>query len=110
MFERAGRAGEVRFFVVVERHGVGAGKDDETKGLGGLGVKPGTRSGDKEPHGASRPDINQGEALPRSGGLMLFVWSLRRTRSSSPERPARRAGGGSLLALHLTLMRVTTFA
>ncbi len=34
---------------------------------------------------------------------MLFVRSLRRTRSSSPERPARRAGGGSLLALHFTL-------
>ncbi len=34
---------------------------------------------------------------------MLFVWSLRKTRSSSPERPARRAGGGSFPALHFTL-------
>lgn len=46
----------MRFFVAVEWRGVGAGKDDETEGLGRLGGNPGTRSGDKEPHGASRPD------------------------------------------------------
>ena len=34
---------------------------------------------------------------------MLFVWSLRKTRSISLERPALRAGGGSFPALHFTL-------
>ena len=34
---------------------------------------------------------------------MLFVWSLRKTRSSSPERPSTKCGGGSFPALHLTL-------
>ncbi len=67
---RRGRAGGVRFFVVVEGQGVEAGKDDETEGLGRLGVNPGTRNGDKEPRGASRPDINgpdrdtAGESFP----------------------------------------------
>ena len=34
---------------------------------------------------------------------MLFVWSLRKTRSSSPERPCTKCGGGSFHAPHFML-------
>lgn len=58
------RAGGGRFFDVVEAKQIGAGKDDETEGLGRLGGKMRSRNGIKEPPGASRPDINQSEAIP----------------------------------------------
>ena len=57
-----------------------------------------------------RAVIKQGVALPRSGRLMLFVWSLRKTRSSSLERPCTKCGGGSLPEYRQRLMRDGTFA
>ena len=47
-FERESRAGGGMFFDKVEGCGVGAGKDDETEGLGRLGVNPVTRNEIKE--------------------------------------------------------------
>ena len=45
---------------------IGAGKDDETAGLGRLGGNLHGRNGDKEPPGASRPDTIHREAIPLS--------------------------------------------
>lgn len=67
----------------MEGHGVGAGKDDETKGLGRLGGNPGTWNGDKEPRGAYRPDIKgpdrdtAGESLT-NGKSLAFLRTLGR--------------------------------
>ena len=47
-FWRESRAGGGMFFDEVEGCGVGAGKDDETEGLGRLGGNPVTRNGIKE--------------------------------------------------------------
>ena len=48
----------------VEAEQVGAGKDDETEGLGRLGVNLRRRNWRQGLTGASRPDITGSEAIP----------------------------------------------
>ena len=54
-----GRAGGGQSLPEVEAEQVGAGKDDETEGLGRLGVKLRRRNWRQGLTGASRPDINR---------------------------------------------------
>ena len=50
----------------MENGEIGAGKDDETAGLGRLGGNLHGRNEDKEPPEASRPDTTYREAIPLS--------------------------------------------
>lgn len=58
-FPRESRAGGGQSLPEVEAEQVGAGKDDETEGLGRLGVKLRRRNWRQGLTGASRPDINR---------------------------------------------------
>ena len=58
-FARVSRAGGGRSLLEVETEQVGAGKDDETEGLGRLGVNLRRRNWRQGLTGASRPDINR---------------------------------------------------
>ena len=58
-FARVSRAGGGQSLPEVEAEQVGAGKDDETEGLGRLGGKLRRRNWRQGLTGASRPDINR---------------------------------------------------
>ena len=58
------RAGGGQSLQEVEAEQVGAGKDDETEGLGRLGGKLRRRNWRQGLTGASRPDITGSEAIP----------------------------------------------
>lgn len=58
------RAGGGQSLPEVEAEQVGAGKDDETEGLGRLGGKLRRRNWRQGLTGASRPDITGSEAIP----------------------------------------------
>ena len=58
-FARESRAGGVQSLPEVEAEQVGAGKDDETEGLGRLGGNLRRRNWRQGLTGASRPDINR---------------------------------------------------
>ena len=58
-FARVSRAGGGQSLQEVEAEQVGAGKDDETEGLGRLGVNLRRRNWRQGLTGASRPDINR---------------------------------------------------
>ena len=58
-FPRESRAGGGQSLQEVEAEQVGAGKDDETEGLGRLGVNLRRRNWRQGLTGASRPDINR---------------------------------------------------
>ena len=58
-FTRVSRAGGGRSLLEVEAELVGAGKDDETEGLGRLGGNLRRRNWRQGLTGASRPDINR---------------------------------------------------
>ena len=58
-FVRVSRAGGGQSLPEVEAEQVGAGKDDETEGLGRLGVNLRRRNWRQGLPGASRPDINR---------------------------------------------------
>ena len=82
---------------------VGAGKDDETEGLGRLGGKLRRRNWRQGLTGASRPDINRERSATerfRSASLWLAVWSEAEHRLTQSRVPGRAALIGWGLASH----------
>ena len=88
------RAGGGQSLPEVEAEQVGAGKDDETEGLGRLGVKLRRRNWRQGLTGASRPDINRERSATerfRSASLWLAVWSEAEHRLTLSRIPGRAA-------------------
>ena len=103
-FPRVSRAGGVQSLPEVEAEQVGAVKDDETEGLGRLGVKLRRRKWRQGLTGASRPDINRERSATerfRSASLRLAVWSEAEHRLTQSRVPGRAALSRRGLAPHL---------
>ena len=93
-FPRESRAGGGQSLPEVEAEQVGAGKDDETEGLGRLGVNLHRRNWRQGLTGASRPDINRERSATerfRSASLWLAVWSEAEHRLTQSRVPGRAA-------------------
>ena len=93
-FARVSRAGGGQSLPEVEAEQVGAGKDDETEGLGRLGVNLRRRNWRQGLTGASRPDINRERSATerfRSASLWLAVWSATEHRLTQSRVPGRAA-------------------
>ena len=97
------RAGGGQSLQEVEAEQVGAGKDDETEGLGRLGVNLRRRNWRQGLTGASRPDINRERSATerfRSASLWLAVCSEAEHRLAQSRVPGRAALRGWGLAPH----------
>ena len=102
-FARESRAGGVQSLPEVEAEQVGAGKDDETEGLGRLGGKLRRRNWRQGLTVASRPDINRERSATerfRSASLWQAVWSEAEHRLTLSRVPGRAALRGWGLAPH----------
>ena len=93
-FPRESRAGGGQSLPEVEAEQVGAGKDDETEGLGRLGGNLRRRNWRQGLTGASRPDINRERSATerfRSASLWQAVWSEAEHRLTQSRVPGRAA-------------------